>query len=77
MNRIPHPVRGAYQYARPDIACPNCGAEPYAWCVQDGRHRQIPCVARLVKNTDDPEWEEVVRKPDLKIVPNPDDQPAT
>ena len=52
MSRIPHPVRGAYDYARTDIACPTCGAEPYTWCVQDGRQRHMPCIDRLEKRPD-------------------------
>lgn len=48
-----HPVRGAYDYARDDIMCPNCRAEPFVWCLYpDGTERRTPCVARLQKRPD-------------------------
>jgi hypothetical protein len=53
-RRTPHPVRAAYAMARTDIACPSCGAEPYAWCRLDGRVRQVPCLARMVKPDNPP-----------------------
>ncbi len=60
MTQTPRPVRGAYSYARDDIPCPTCGAEPYAWCRQAGGiPRHIPCIARLTKT--DPGNEEDFR----------------
>ncbi len=58
------PVRGAYDFARTDIPCPTCGAEPFAWCVQTGgTPRHMPCVARLIKTepTDDDESKSLAR----------------
>ena len=56
MTRQTRAVRGAYHYARTDIPCPTCGAEPFAWCIQPGGiTRHMPCIARLIKTepTDD------------------------
>jgi hypothetical protein len=50
MTRTNQAVRGAYDYARTDIPCPTCKAEPFAWCIQTGGiPRHVPCVARLTK----------------------------
>ena len=53
MNRLPHPVRGAYQYADLDQPCPNCAADPWEWCrAGHGHPRRVPCVARITKLPD-------------------------
>jgi hypothetical protein len=53
-KRTPHPVRAAYALARADIPCPSCDADPYDWCNLDGRVRQVPCLARMVKPDNPP-----------------------
>jgi hypothetical protein len=71
VKRQPHPVRGAYAYAREDIPCPNCKAEPFIWCQHpDGRVRWSPCVSRLEVREDS---EGPDRPPPvLRIVRNPE-----
>ena len=71
MKHTPRAIRGAYDYARTDIPCPTCGAEPYAFCVQAGGiHRHIPCVARLEKR-EDPNGPDTP-PPVLRIIRNTD-----
>lgn len=42
------PLPAAYARARLSDRCPNCGAEPYAYCTRDDGHtRRLPCLARM------------------------------
>jgi hypothetical protein len=52
MKQIPHPARGAYEFADMDRPCPNCAADPYEFCrAGHGHPRRVPCVARITKLT--------------------------
>ena len=42
------PIGRAYSMARMNVRCPNCGAEPEAYCIgAHGHVRRLPCLARM------------------------------